>query len=492
MVDTLALGCLLPFLVGAAALLCRRPLTVRWIVGVGAALGLSAAGAAGLAPLGTAGLGGLLRLDALARVLLLVVAAVGALSTADSLSLWRREFGVDGRATACGRRGVRRVGAYFLWHQAFLGSLLLAALSANLGLSWVAIELTTVTSAVLVGFDGGARAVEAAWKYVILCSVGLALALLTVIVFYALSGGGGIQTLGWAALQGAATGFPMGPAKLAYLFALVGFGTKAGLAPLHAWLPDAHSEAPAPVSALLSGVLLAVVLCTLVRVAAVTAAVTGPDFPYHLLLGAGMLSVGVAAPFMLLQDDLKRLLAYSSIEQVGLMAVGFGLHSPLTVTAAVLQLVVHALTKAGLFFAAGHVRHEAGSQRLARLRGVGRSAPLLGMALLFGVLTLGGLPPFGMFFSELAIVQGALAASVGIGILLLVLMAVIFGGLSYFAGKLMFGAARGTTASRATASAVTVLGFPAVLSVLVGFWTPGVLARGISAAASLVLGVPAL
>lgn len=483
---------LVPFLCGATTLLCRRARSLRWVIGVALALGLVATAGAVALPLGSSTLGGLVTLDALSRVLLLVVAGVGALATIESFAHWQLALRLHGTAAQDMGRGIARVRIYFFWQQAFLGSLVLAALSANLGLSWVAIELTTVTSAVLVGFDGGARAVEAAWKYVILCSVGLALALFTVVVLYALSGSGGLQTLNWTVLAGAAVRFPAGPAKMAYLFALVGFGTKAGLAPLHAWLPDAHSEAPAPVSALLSGVLLAVVLCTLVRVAAVIAVATGPNFPFHLLLGAGLVSVLVATPFLVLQHDLKRLLAYSSIEQIGLMAVGFGLHLPLAAVGAVLQLMTHAFTKSGLFFAAGRVRHEFGSQRLTRLRGIGRSAPLLGAALLFGVFTLGGLPPFGMFFSELTIVQGSLAAATGLGLLLFLLLAVVFGGLSFYAITAVFGKAQHVDVGRLrpTWLGVAVLGIPAALSVVVGFWSPGVVIQLISTAAAVIAGAP--
>ncbi len=484
MINVLSWICLLPFLTGVAGLLCRRGGSVRAVLTGGTCLGLVLVAYAELRG-GSVPAGSLLRLDPLAAVLCAVVATVGALATADSCHLWRAQL-------AASQPAGMPVRMYFFWQQAFVASLLLAALSANLGVSWLAIEVTTVTSAVLVGFDGRARAVEAAWKYVILCSVGLALALLTVVVLYALAGGGGLQALGWSALARAATGFPAGPTKLAFLFALVGFGTKAGLAPLHPWLPDAHSEAPAPVSALLSGVLLAVVLCTLVRIANVTALATGAAFPDHLLLGAGVLSVAVAAPFMVVQTDLKRLLAYSSIEQVGLMAVGFGLHVPLAVDAAVLQVVVHALTKSGLFFAAGRAVHEVGSQRLARLRGLGRRAPLLGAAIMIGVLTLGGLPPFGMFFTELAIVQGALAVDIAVGLLLLVLLVGIFGGLAYHTGNAVFGRAGGERAARPAASAAAIVAGPIALSMLAGFLTPGVFARGISAAAALLLGGHAL
>lgn len=485
---TLGVICVLPFVCGVAALFCTRPWHLRWILGGGTAAVMLLAGLALAGASGASTLGGLLRLDALARVLLAVVVAVGALSTVESFPHWHDEIAWTGVDAAQVGRGLPRVRVYFFWQQAFLGSLLLAALSGNLGLSWVAIELTTVTSAVLVGFSGELRAVEAAWKYVILCSVGLSLALLTVILFYALAGGGGLPSLDWTSLQAAASSFPAGPVKLAYLFALVGLGTKAGLAPLHAWLPDAHSEAPAPVSALLSGVLLAVVLCTLVRVGSVAALATGAAFPDHLLVGAGVLSVAIATPFLVLQHDLKRLLAYSSIEQIGLMAIGFGLHSPLAALGAVLQLVVHALTKSGLFFAAGRIAHDFGTQRLLRLRALGQRAPVLGGALLFGVFTLGGLPPFGMFFPELSIVRGALGQNAGLGLFLLVLLAIAFAGLFHYAGQAVLGPAAGTWPRRISSVEIAVLGVPAVLSLVVGLWTPGILVRGLSAAAALALG----
>ncbi len=481
----------LPFACGGAALLCASPGALRRAVATVTAAGLALAAWALLVP--TAGpAAGLLRLDALSRVLLAVTAAVGALSASESFTYWRAELALG--AAAPPGRGLPRVRGYFFWHQAFVGSLLAAALSGNLGLSWVAIEATTVTSAVLVGFAATREAVEAAWKYVVLCSVGLALTLLTVILFYALSGGGGLHALDWTALRAAAAAFPPGPAKLAYLFALVGLGTKSGLAPLHTWLPDAHSEAPAPVSALLSGVLLAVVLCTLVRIAGITAAATGPGLPFRLLWGAGLLSVAVATPFLVLQEDLKRLLAYSSIEQVGLMAVGFGCHAPPAAAGAVLQLIAHAFAKSGLFFAAGHVSAQAGTHRLGRLRALVRTAPLLGLALFCGVLTLGGLPPFGMFWSEIDILRGALAADAGLGLALLGLLGAIFGGLLFYAGRAAFGPAPGHArpVPRLPASAAAVLLACAVASVGAGFLTPPAVARGVSAAAAQSLGGPPL
>ncbi len=480
---------LVPFACGGAALLCPRPRSLQVVLGSGTGLLLLLSAFALVHPLPAGP--GLLQLDALARILLGAVVGVGSLSTLDSFAYWQEELALGGPDLHAIGRGLPRVRAYFFWQQAFLGSLVFAALSGNLGLSWVAIELTTITSAVLVGFSGGARAVEAAWKYVVLCSVGLGLALLTVILLYALAGAGGLHALDWASLRRVATSFPAGPARLAYLFALVGFGTKAGLAPLHAWLPDAHSEAPAPISALLSGVLLAIVLCTLVRVAGVIALATGPAFPFHLLLGAGLLSIAVATPFLVLQEDLKRLLAYSSIEQVGLMAVGFGLHTPLATLGALLQLVVHALTKSGLFFAAGRVLHVTGTQRLARLRALGRRAPALGAALLFGVLTLGGLPPFGMFFSELAILRGVLALDPALGLALLLLLGVIFAGLAFYVGRGVFGRGRQDHPGRKRRSpeALLVLGLPAALTIVLGLWVPRLVQRGLAAAAVLALGV---
>ena len=476
--------CLVPLICGVLALLDRSGRRLKPLIWAGTGVMLLLATDVVLAPGGEAAGDVLVASDPLARVMVAIVAVVGALSSAESFHYWHDDLVSAGGSHGQGGRGLPRVRLYFFWQQAFLASLLLAAVSGNLGLSWVAIELTTVTSAVLVGFSGEARAVEAAWKYVVLCSVGLALALFTTILLYALAGGGGIHVLDWRFLQQAAHGFPAGPAKLAFLFALVGFGTKCGLAPLHTWLPDAHSEAPAPISALLSGVLLAVVLCTLVRVAGVTAGATGVAFPFHLLLGAGLVTVAVATPFLVFQEDLKRLLAYSTIEQVGLMTIGFGLHTPLAVAGAVLQLIVHALVKSSLFFAAGRVLRATGSQRLARLRALGRRAPLLGAVLLAGVLTLGGMPPFGMFFSELAIVQGALHAATAIGLGLLGILAVIFSGLAFYVARAVFGPRGAGQRTRTTLGAILILGVPLLCSILVGMWTPGPLARGITAAAT--------
>lgn len=479
------LVCLIPLGCGLATLLCRTARSLGWVLAVGTT---ATAVLSAWVILGTPVASVLGGPDALGRLLLGIVDLVGLLSTVESLHYWRDELRSSNADLVMLGRGIRRVRMYFFWQQAFLASLLTAAASGNLGLSWVAIELTTITSAVLVGSSGTPRAIEAAWKYVVLCSVGLALALATVILLYALGGAGGLGALNWTSLTAAAPHFPTGPIKLAYLFALVGFGTKAGLAPLHAWLPDAHSEAPAPVSALLSGVLLAVVLCTLVRVGDVTAAATGPAFPDHLLLGAGILSILVATPFLILQSDIKRLLAYSSIEQIGVMAVGFGLHAPLAALGAILQLVVHALTKSGLFFTAGRIVHDVGSQRLLRLRSLGVGTPVSGAALLFGVLTLGGLPPFGMFFPELAILRATFAQNTVLGLSFLFLLAMTFAGLFYHAGGTALGRSAHTSARRVPALDIAVLALPAALTIVIGLWTPAILARGLSAATALVLG----
>lgn len=432
---------------------------------------------------GIEALHGYLFLDPLGLWVMLCTALVYLLASLHAIGYMR---GMPGEAA--------RLNRFYGLFAAFALTLFWAPLQNNPGLFWIAMELTTIVSAFLVAFQRAPETIEAAWKYVIIASAGLSLALLGTLLFYwaGTFRAGASYEMTWARFASLAPSANPTLILTAFLLVLAGYGTKVGLAPMHTWLPDAHSEAPAPVSALLSGVLLAVVLCTLVRIANVTALATGAAFPDHLLLGAGVLSVAVAAPFMVVQTDLKRLLAYSSIEQVGLMAVGFGLHVPLAVDAAVLQVVVHALTKSGLFFAAGRAVHEVGSQRLARLRGLGRRAPLLGAAIMIGVLTLGGLPPFGMFFTELAIVQGALAVDIAVGLLLLVLLVGIFGGLAYHTGNAVFGRAGGERAARPAASAAAIVAGPIALSMLAGFLTPGVFARGISAAAALLLGGHAL
>lgn len=388
-----------------------------------------------LAVLAEALLGALLSpaLDGLGRLLVPLVAVVGVLTILAS------------RGPVHGIENGRQRRMYFIWLQAFWWSLLLVALSRNLGLAWLGIELTTITSAVLVATSGHRSAAEAAWKYVILCSLGLLVALLGLLLIYGLysrAGYGALSGLDFTTLHAHARGLAPSVVRLAIIFLTIGFGTKIGFAPLHTWLPDAHSEAPAPASGLLSGVLLSLALVVLWRTDMALSPAAGPAFGKDLLLGFGMVTVLVATPFLLVQLDIKRLLAYSSMEQVGLIAIGLGIGTPLAVVGALVQLAVHALIKSGLFFVAGDVLHTFGGKKLPRFPGLLSSEPRLGWLWLFGMLTLAGLPPMPMFLSELAIIFSLFQQSAVLGSLLVLLLGAIFAGVAHYVIASSLGGAR--------------------------------------------------
>lgn len=292
---------------------------------------------------------------------------------------------------------------YYLWWSLFWGALLVISMSQNVAVSWLAIEFSTLASSAAIVEMGDRRALEAAWKYVVIASVGLVLALIGIIFIYASLRAG---SLGWAALNYsylAAHSPATAPVirLLATIFVVSGFGTKAGLVPFHTWLPDAHSEAPSPVSGLLSGVLLGLTVFTIARF---VAAVPTPSSSWlnggHLLTIFGTLSIVAGALALFVQRDIKRLLAYSSVEQVGLMAVAVGIGTPLAIWAALLQFVLHAVVKSTLFYGAGHLSVAYGTTRLARITGLAQAAPRAAWWWAVGVLALAGLPPLGLAYSE--------------------------------------------------------------------------------------------
>jgi hydrogenase-4 component F len=291
----------------------------------------------------------------------------------------------------------------------------LAVLAGNLGVMWVAIEATTITTAFLVGHRATRPALEAAWKYVVICSVGIALAFLgVVVVHYAAQhaagpAGGGLD---WATLT-ATAGLDRGVMRIGVALLILGFGTKAGLVPLHAWLPDAHSQAPAPVSALMSGVLLSVAFYAILRVKAVADAALGVGFARTLLLTVGLASLTVAASLLIAQRDYKRMLAYSSIEHMGLLAVGAAIGGRLAIAAVLLHILGHGLTKSVLFCGAGQILAVTGSTRIAAVKGLLARSPVLAGSFAAGMLGLIGLPPFALFASELGIARAGFDAGLG-------------------------------------------------------------------------------
>lgn len=334
------------------------------------------------------------------------------------------------------RNGVittRKIMVFYLLLNAFLLAMMVTLLVQNLGVMWIAIEATTLSSAFLVGFYNRKNAIEAAWKYIIICSVGIAFALFGIVLFYfsALhTFKYGPEGLNWLYLLKNAAGLDPSLVKIAFVFVLIGFGTKAGLAPMHTWLPDAHSQAPAPVSALLSGVLLNTALYGIVRIMIITNKSLGnPLFTGRLLMILGLASIGLAAVFILVQRDYKRLLAYSSIEHMGIISFGMGMMTPLSIFGALYHLLNHAFTKSMLFMASGNVYLGYESRRIGKIKNLINFMPVTGVVFLLGLFAITGMPPFGVFNSELTIVLSAFNSANYLAVaLFLGLAAVIFAG----------------------------------------------------------------
>ena len=373
-------------------------------------------------------LDGLLRADALTAFMLSAVGAVGLTATWGGLA-------APGSTSA-------RAYAYPALIVAFLLAMSLAVLADNLGILWVAIEATTITTAFLVGHHRTITALEAAWKYVILGSVGVAIALLGIVLLYAATVAAGGPTLSWVALMRPNLGLDPGMVKMAAGLTLLGFATKAGLAPMHSWLPDAHSQAPAEVSGLMSGVLLSVAFYGILRVQAVTDAVIGPGLMRGLLVAGGLLSVAEAGALILRQRDLKRMLAYSSIEHMGVIALAAAVGGPLAIGAALLHMLGHGLAKSSVFVVSGRILAVEGTTQIAGLRALMTRRPGLAVPLLAAMAALLGMPPFVLFFTEVAIVVAGFQRGMGWVLTVAVgLLLVAFIGLARHTGDMAFGAA---------------------------------------------------
>ncbi len=308
-----------------------------------------------------------------------------------------------------------RLHRFYAMFAGFALSTLIGPMMNNAGLYWIAIEVTTLISTFLVAYEHEATSIEAAWKYIIVVSGGISLALLGTILFY----WAGTFVLGptydmtWDALRQIAPRLNPALVSLSFLLVLVGFGTKVGLAPMHTWLPDAHSEGPAPVSALLSGALLNTAMVGIVRYLAVADAAGIPDVARGALIALGAFSLFVAALFIVRQTGLKRLMAYSSVEHMGVIALGFGFGGSLGVAGALYHMLNHSLNKSAMFFGAGSVMRAYGTKRMPSIHLVGQNYPVLGGLWLAGAVAITGAPPFALFLSELAIIRAGLAASTG-------------------------------------------------------------------------------
>lgn len=429
---------LLPPLLSALLASLVRPYRVAvgraaaWLslVSLGAALAFTASILAGSEAL-TFGPGELLRADSLSALLMVCIAAVTTLALFFSPGL--------GRESQYDLEQLRR---YHVFVNLFIFAMLLAVSANNVGIMWIAVEATTIFSAMVIPLGLTKASVEASWKYILISSVGITLAFAGTVLAYfdfvALSGRSE-NALNWPVLLSAAPHLHPEVMRLAFVFVLVGFGTKAGIAPMHTWLPDAHSEAPSPLSAMMSGVLLAVALYAITRWKVVVDATLGPAFSNQLLLLLGLFSLLVAAFSLVLQRNYKRMLAYSSIEHTGLICIGLGL-GPMGVFAAFLHLVCHAAAKSMLFLLSGEVLHRYHSTELERVSGLLKTMPWTGAFFMAGMLAIVGLPPFGLFISEFTLIRAGFAGGrPGLMAAVLVLLAVGFVALLRHSNRMLYG-----------------------------------------------------
>lgn len=304
-----------------------------------------------------------------------------------------------------------RLRLYHSAYQLFTFTMLLTLLSNNVGLLWVAMEAATLSTVLLVSLYRTPASLEAAWKYFILCSVGIAQALFgTILLYFAAEKvlGAGGDALLWTHLHAVRGQLEPTVLSLAFVFLLVGYGTKVGLVPLHNWLPDAHAEGPTPISAVLSGLLLNVALYAVVRSKVLVDGALERNFSGGLMMGFGLLSVVVAAFFLSRQKDVKRLFAYSSVEHMGIMTFAFGMGGPLAAFAGLLHMTVHSLTKSAIFFTVGHASQACGTQEMGSIRGLIQQSPTIGWGLALGSLAILGMPPFGVFTSEFMVLTTAM------------------------------------------------------------------------------------
>jgi hydrogenase-4 component F len=376
-------------------------------------------------------LGTFLHLDALSEVFLLATTFLYATTAVFASGYLHISQGAEGQ---------RYAKLFWGGFNLFCAAMVAAPIMNGFAALWVAVEVTTVVSALLVAIDGTDEATEASWKYVLIASLGLSLALFaTVVMYYAgTSVFAGSYNLSFSKVLSGATHFSPGAVRLAFVLAVLGYGTKMGLFPVHTWLPDAHSEAPTPVSALLSGALLAINFYAILRYFQVTEKAVGPGFPRAVMAGFGVASLLVAALYLLSQRDMKRLFAYSSVEHMGIIAIGTSFGAPIALFGVLLHVLAHGAAKGTAFFGAGSVVRKFGTKDMEAVRGGASLLPWSGTMLVAAVLALSALPPFGIFRSEFLVVEGGLSSGGdALAAVLVALVTVAFFGLSWFTTRTM-------------------------------------------------------
>jgi len=367
---------------------------------------------------------------------------------------------------------------YHAMFQILMFAMNLALVANNIGLMWVAIELATLTTVLMVGIYRTHAALEAAWKYFILGSVGIALALFGTILIYMAARpviGEGLPAMVWSNLVARGADFDPALLNVAFVFLLLGYGTKVGLAPLHAWLPDAHAEGPTPISAVLSGLLLNVALYALLRFKLLLATNPNALAAGPLMMTMGLISLIFASFMLYRRRDIKRMFAYSSIEHMGIITFAFGIGGPLANFAGLLHMTMHSLTKSAIFFAVGHIAQVKGTQQIADMGGLTVTNPMLGWGLVLGVVAIAGLPPLGIFMSEFLLVSSTFAREPWLAILLVFGILVGLGALFLRLNTIAFGEPRGPS-GKATASYVPMYAHLALVFVAGIYLPPAVVA----------------
>jgi len=386
-----------------------------------------------------------------------------------------------------GKLSANMLRLYHSMYQLFSFTMLLALTTNNMGILWVAMEAATLTTVLLVSLYRTPASLEAAWKYFILCGVGIAQALFgTILLYFAaekILGAGGNALL-WTHLNAVKGQLEPTVLSLAFVFLLVGYGTKVGLAPLHNWLPDAHAEGPTPVSAVLSGLLLNVALYAVVRSKVLVDGALASHLAGNLMMGFGLFSVVVAAFFLSRQKDVKRMFAYSSIEHMGLMTFAFGMGGPVATFAALLHMTVHSLTKSAIFFTVGHAAQKTGSQLIENIRGLIDTNPTIGWGLMLGSLAILGMPPFGVFASEFLIITTAMHEHPWATPFLLVALGVAFAAIFTRVQEMVFGETTGQRLPHPPALIPVFVHLALVL--LLGLYIPPYLADWYRQAARLI------
>jgi len=424
--------------------------------------------------------GAYLLVDDLNKVFIILTTLVGFTTSVFSASYIEHEIEI-------GRLTPTFVRFYHAMYQTLMFAMNLALVANNIGLMWVAIELATLTTVLMVGIYRTHEALEAAWKYFILGSVGIALALFGTILVYMAARpvlGEGLYAMVWTVLITRAGQFDPALLNLAFVFLLLGYGTKVGLAPLHAWLPDAHAEGPTPISAVLSGLLLNVALYALLRFKMLLALNPAALAPGPLMVTMGLISCVFAAFMLYRRRDIKRLFAYSSIEHMGIIVFAFGMGGALANFAALLHMTMHSLTKSAIFYAVGHISQVKGTQKIADMGGLTVTNPVLGWGLVLGVVAIAGLPPLGIFMSEFLVVSSTFARQPWLAALLVLAILVALGGLFLRLNSIVFGEPRGPTAPT-EASYVPMFAHLAIVF-MAGIYMPPALVAGFQNVARLL------